>query len=79
MTINLEAEERIITMDDLPKEHYLPTVDESLNDCPYIKRYYKFTRENKEETLKTIEGTCPAIGDLKKRNPPLDFIIPGYE
>ena len=35
-------EPRKITLKDLPNNHYIPEDTETLDDCPYIKRFYKW-------------------------------------
>ena len=42
-------EPRKITMKDLPKDHYMPEEAENLDDCPYIKRFYKWAQEHDNE------------------------------
>ena len=42
-------EPRKITMDDLPNGHYKPEEDETLDGCPYIKRFYKWAKEHEDD------------------------------
>ena len=68
-------------MEDMPEGHYIPGEDENLDECPYIKRFYKWAKEHEDEPdeLPLVQGSCPVIGSVKKRNPGLEFMIPGYE
>ena len=44
--IRQAREARKITMKDMPKNHYIPDDVEILDDCPYIKRFYKWAKDN---------------------------------
>ena len=44
-----EKEMRKITMDDMPFDHYKTKDFETMEQCPYIKRFYQFQKDHLNE------------------------------
>lgn len=82
VAIKAEKQARTITMEDIPQDHIMVNEEyESLDDCPYVKRFYKWAKESEDNTMdmEPVQGSCPMIKSLHHRNPALDFICASYE
>jgi len=42
-------------MTDLPNGHYKPEGSENLDDCPYIKRFYRWAKKGPKDEPPSLE------------------------